>query len=615
MRPKTHLLALSALTLILLVAGNISLQGLLPGLRIDFTSGRLYTLSDATKDTLERLSEPVELTLVYSRRSGQDYPSIHAHAARVREMLASYQALSRGRVRIRETDPLPFSEAEDQAISAGLQAIETESPDPLYFGIIGRNTVDDIKVIPFLNPERETMLEYDLTRMIWRLEQSEPARVGVLSTLPGMRSLTGEDGYAILQEIGRSYRLEQISHDFTNLPEMDVLVLAQPPVLTPSQEWQIDQFMLSRGRGLFMVDPAAWKGLSGGIFLDPATRVQSDLGQLGEAWGIEITGSAVADASHALTIPVEGPGGRIDQMMHPLFIAVPAHSMNREDPITGDLARQVNFGAPGAVRLSDRNGGLTATPLIRTGPAPALIDAGRARADTSPAEILASYAPQPGALTLALRISGQLRSAFPGGAPMAPMPEGGLSESEVPAEIIVIADTDFLSDEFYIVPGGGPVLADNGALVLNALDMLAGGGDLIRLRSRAPALRPMERIERMRQAAETRYLREQSLAEERLEEILARLSQLQEQAGSRGFHSDNRDPVLSEAEEAELASLREELPGLRSRLRTIEREYREGIDRTETILKALNIWTGPIIILLAGLIAWMRHRNRAEMAE
>ena len=51
---------------------------------------------------------------------------------------------------------------------------------------------------------------------------------------------------------------------------------------------------------------------------------------------------------------------------------------------------------------------------------------------------------------------------------------------------------------------------------------------------------------------------------------------------------------------------------LRGELRTIERDYRRDIDRMEATLKAINIWGGPILIALAGLLVWRRQQVRAR---
>lgn len=625
MTARHYLVLMTLLAGLVLLAGNLAAQRLLAGARIDFTSGSLYTLSGATKSTMRELAEPVDITLVYSRSVGQDYPAIQAYAARVRELLSAYAAVGGSNLRIREIDPRPFSEAEDEALAAGITALPTSGTDPLYFGIIGRNAIDDIRTIPFLAPERETTLEYDLTRIIARLDNPEPPRVGILSTLPGMRAVGADSGYLVLQDIGRSFTVEQLTDDFAALPDIDILVLAHPPPLTPRQEWLVDQFILRKGRAVFVVDPAAKTAVAGGPFSLGTELARSGLGRLGESWGVSLSPAAVADASNALTVPVETFSGRVEEMAHPLFVGIPAEDFSREDPITADLMRIVNFGAPGALIVSELPPGAEFFPLITTGPAPSFVDPVAAARDMSPSAVLSAYRAEDGPLVIAGRLSGQFDSAFPQGAPPLDEPSSAeeaeatraaaaslpphIGRSQVRAEIILIADADFLADDFYIVPGRGLVVADNGALLLNSVDALAGGGDLSRLRSRAASLRPMVRIERMREDAEAQYFRQQAELEGRLEVAQSRLLELQAAAGD-GFASGDTGNALSPDEQGELTALRQDILAYRASLRAIERDYRRHIDRLESGLKAINIWGGPALVALCGLFVWQRQRRR-----
>ncbi len=628
MSARRYLILMTLLAGFILLAGNIAAQRLLAGARLDFTEGRLYTLSEATRSVLADLAEPVDITLVYSRRAAQDYPAIQAHASRVREMLAAYAAASRGQLRIHEIDPRAFSEDEDRALAAGVAALPARGADPLYLGIIGENTVDDVRVMPFLAPEREATLEYDLTRMIARLDNPDPPRIGILSSLPGMAVRGPEGGYAVRQEIERLYEVEPIEPNFDTLPDnLDALLIVHPPELSSWQEWQIDQFLLARGRAVFVVDPAAKTALSGGAFSAGLAPPRSGLGRFGEAWGVRLAPEAVADAAHALPVPVETGAGRIEEISHPLFIGIPARQMSQDDLITADLMREVYFGAPGALIARSVPEGATFDPLITTGPSPSFIDAARAARDISPAETLRAYRAEPDALVIAGRLIGRLRTAFPAGPPALDLPDDparaetlraaqanappALRESALPADIVIFADADFLSDDFYIVPGSGLALADNGSLLLNALDAISGSTELSRLRSRAPGLRPMSRIDRLREAAEAQYFRQQDALERRLDEAQARLTALQAAGIEEGAALTDPAARLDPADREEMSRLRENIVSLRASLRAIERDYRRDIDRMETALKALNIWGGPILIMLAGFFVW-RSQRRAQ---
>lgn len=627
MKAKHFLPAATALAATIFVSGNLVIQHVLSGARVDFTENNLYTLSKGTKGTLASVAEPVEITFVYTRGVGQEYPAVRAYAARVRELLESYRSQSGGQVIVHEIDPSPFSEAEDEALAAGITAVGTNGTDPLYFGVIGRNAVDDQRVIPFLAPEREVTLEYDLTRMVARLDDPDPPRVGILSSLPGMTAPGGEGGYTLLADITKSFDVVPISQEFQSLPEdLDVLFVAHPPELSARQEWLIDQYILRHGRAVIMVDPAAKTAMGGGMFGTSRDHPRSDLGALGKAWGVTLSEDAVADAANALPVPVDTGNGRMEELAHPLFIGAPAAAMNANDLVTADLTRNVNFGAPGALLAGTLPDGEVFSPLISTGPSPSYMDAQVAVRDMTPGDVLKSYKTSPQPLVLAARLSGSLTTAFPAGAPALDEPaDPGLAElaraeaanalphisrSETNAEIVLIADVDALADDFYIIPGRDVVVADNGALVLNAIDALSGGGELSRLRSRAPSLRPMTRIDRMRESAEAKYFRQQAELENRLATAQSRLEELQDISATDGFFSGDLEADLSQDERAELAKLRADIVELRERLRSIERDYRRDIDRLEGMLKLINIWGGPFLIGLIGLLVWRRQTFR-----
>ncbi len=610
MTGRAHVWITSGLALLVFVMANALLQPALAGWRIDFTEGRLYTLNGGTRATLGSLAEPVELTFVYSRRAGQEYPVVRAYAERVRELLASFRSVGGGNIRIEEINPAPFSEAEDEALAHGITGIRTDGRDPLYFGLIGRNTVDDELVIPFLAPERESTLEYDLARLIARLDKPEPPVVGIVTDLANFRGDGQEGGYHALTEIARTFDIEPLGVSFTSIPDrIDVLMLAHAATLTEAQTYLVDQFVLAKGRALILVDPASKAAAIGGV-LDPASgAARSDLGVIGQAWGLELSRYAVADAALALPVNVEA-GGRVTEVGQPLFLGIPGRLMAGDDIVTAPLTRQVNLGAPGALEAFPP-AGATFRPLIRTDEAPAYIDSARASGEMDPQEVIAAYAAEDGSLVLAGRLSGTLPTAFPGGPPSPDIGTGGphLSASLVPAEIIVIADADLLDDGFYIDPRSSTAVADNAILIQNALDNLSGGDRLLALRSRTPNPRRMTRVDRLREAAEARFFDEQVRLEGRLNAAQGRLEELQAIGAAGGFFSGDLDADLTGDERAELAELRQSVVETRSRLRAIERDFRRDIDRLEAGLQAINVWGGSLLVLLAGLFAWWRRRR------
>ena len=376
MTGRRYLFVASALSALIFVLANLLFQPRMDGARLDFTTGKLYTLSDGTKEGLRALTEPVELTFVYTRRVGQDYPAIRAYAARVRELLQAYNGIAGANIRVREIDPAPFSREEDEAINAGITALETGGSDPLYFGLIGRNRVDDVRIIPFLSPDRESTLEYDLTRLILRLDRPDPPVVTVLSAMRGMQGDGREEGYFILREAAKSFQIQPLPAEFVSIPEnTDVLFIAHPPELTEHQLYLIDQYLLARGRALIMLDSASKASAGDGSIFDvQEARTRSDLARIAEAYGVILSDDAVADVAHALPVTVDTEDGRVAEMEQPLFISTPRNLMSNLDVVTSDLSRTLNFGAAGAFSI-DLQTGTEFTPMVVTGDNPALIDA------------------------------------------------------------------------------------------------------------------------------------------------------------------------------------------------------------------------------------------------
>ena len=162
------------------LAFNI-LSGLsLTNARLDLTEQKLYTISDGTRRILEGLDEPIELKFFYSDEAAKDLVALRNYARRVEEMLRAYERAAGGKLKLQVIDPEPFSEAEDQAAGFGLQGVPLDrGGDKVYFGLAASGAGDKDSVIPFLQPERERFLEYDITKLIFEkkseLEQVHPA--------------------------------------------------------------------------------------------------------------------------------------------------------------------------------------------------------------------------------------------------------------------------------------------------------------------------------------------------------------------------------------------------------------------------------------------------------
>ncbi len=177
---RTGLTALAAIFLV-----GVTLISLLPGWRLDLTGNQLYTLSEGTRKILGSIPEPLNFYLFFSDKATADVPQLRTYAGRVREILTEFSRRSNGKLKLTVIDPQPFSDEEDRAAGFGLRPINLGNlGDPIYFGIAATNSVGDQQLIPFLDPAKESFLEYDLAKLTYTLANPKKPVVGLLSSLP-----------------------------------------------------------------------------------------------------------------------------------------------------------------------------------------------------------------------------------------------------------------------------------------------------------------------------------------------------------------------------------------------------------------------------------------------
>jgi len=603
------LIVLAVLFVVLTMLSAIMLRGA----RLDLTENRLYTLSDGTVNIVESLDQPIRLRLYFSDSLSEDLPQIRQYATRVWELMQEIAAGSGGSVELERIDPEPFSEAEDDASRYGLEAVPlNQAGDQLYFGIVGTNALDGLEAIPFLSPNREAFLEYDLARMISILNQPELPTVGLLSGLPmsgGFNMQTGQrrPAWAVYDQWNELFNLTAIETTATELPgDLDALVLVHPKELSDELLFAIDQFVLDGGRLLAFVDPYA-EADPGDNPGDPAARFMAErsstLGPLLDAWGVEFdTTQFVADLGRALQVTMQQGQPPV---RHPAILGLSAADLSDRDIVTGELG-VVNVASTGAFLFQPGDGdeapALSFEPLIESSERSGLLPAERLRMNADPAALLDELGVTDSRYALAVRLSGPAQSAFPDR-------EGDdvLAEGEINA--ILVADTDLLADNMWVQRQsflGSTILnpfADNGALAVNAVENLLGNADLISIRSRSTSSRPFTLVEDLRREAEARLRETEQRLEAELRETEARLTDLQQARG------DSDLSILTPEQEAEIDRFMQQRIEIRKQLRQVRRELDQEIEALGARIKLINIALMPLVVtLLALAVAWRRRK-------
>src|SRR3569833_2554187 len=142
---------------------------------------------------------------------------------------------------------------------------------------------------------------------------------------------------------------------------------------------------------------------------------------------------------------------------------------------------------------------------------------------------------------------------------------------------MIVADSDVWDDRFWVRVSnqmGRPVaepFADNGALILNAVENLTGSDDLISLRTRAASDRPFTVVQGIRQAAEVKYRETESTLQTNLTQAQKALAQLQQGAGGNTI-------ALSQKQKDENERFRRGMALTRVQLRDVQRNLRAEVD-------------------------------------
>src|SRR5215831_17034398 len=136
--------------------------------RVDLTKEKAFTLSQGTRNILAKLDTPVKIRFYCSQ--GETAPEtvyLKGYARRVEDLLAEYKQAAHGKLIIEKYDPQPDSDAEDSARLDGVEGQLLRNGDKFYLGL-AVSLLDEKQSIPFLDPNRERLLEYDLSRAITR---------------------------------------------------------------------------------------------------------------------------------------------------------------------------------------------------------------------------------------------------------------------------------------------------------------------------------------------------------------------------------------------------------------------------------------------------------------
>lgn len=620
-----------ALSIVCFFAVNMTSAIWFSTARLDLTENGLYTVSKGTREILQQIPEPITLRLYFSEAVSVKYAGVRAYGQRVRDLLSRYQSIAGGKLKFEVVDPEPLTEQEDQAVSQGITGAPTPAGEKIYFGLVGTNMVNGREVIPFFLDDREAYLEYDITSMIYKLTREKKPKIGIVSNIPfdtgagGMgAAMQGESrSYMIYEQLRESFDVQFLEQDFDLVPkDVDVVMIAHPKSLTPTTQYALDQFIMRGGRAMVFLDPLSEISQApsdpSGQALEGSTQSSAgSIESLMKSWGVTVpNGVVVGVRNRGMRVQFSG-----DVADYVAWISLTKAEMNKSDLVTSELT-DLNLGTAGYIKQVP---GATTKfePLVETTDDTMEIPVSKLLGSPNPDELLRDFVKSGEKFTIAARIGGLVKSAFPAGPPphgLTDKPEAAPRPAHIAetraANIVLVADSDIFNDSFWVQPQelqGQRVavpVADNSVFVLNTIENLTGSAPLISLRSRGTSNRPFTVVDDMRRHANQQFLRQEQILQERLTAAQNKLAELEgkRRAQTRPGQAQSQD-LLTPEQETEIAKFRAEMVETRKALRDVQYKLRRDIDRFGTWLAAINILFVPLIIAGTALVLWLFGRN------
>ena len=579
----------------------------LKGFNADLTDKKIYSLSQGSQAIAKNLSEPITLYYFFSESTSSGMTVARDYAARVNSLLHEYERLSNGKINLEIIDPQPFSEAEDRAASFGLTAAPTGvGQDTIYFGLAGTNSLDDAVVIGFFDPQKEAFLEYDISSLIYQLNDPEPVQLTIVSDLQiagAENPISGQStpAYVLYQQLQEFFEVSVVSSSDVDLPSnTQVLMLWHPQNLNDALLAQVDQFIMSGGKTLALVDPHYESDLMaqmGGVGANSSSL------PLLESYGVAFDNTQVVlDA--LIGLEVRNNQGGVDR--HLGFLGLSSEQINRFDITSGDL-NTINGASFGTLTLTT-NSKLKQSVLLSSSKNTSIMAATKYAKTKNPALLNQDFLKVNRVFTLAARYTGTASSHLINGQNIDLLQDPKLIRETDQLNLVVVADADIAADRFWVQQSnffGQTVVtpfANNGDFLTNVLQNFAGSEDLIGIRSRGAFMRPFTRVQAIQLVAEEQFREQEKRLQAELKQTEQELSQLQ---------TTGNTLALTPEQQMAIDQFTQQKIAIRKSLREVQFQLEKDIDALGNQLKLVNIVAAPLLLVFLLFILAKLMRKRA----
>ena len=500
--------------------------------------------------------------------------------------------------------------------------------DKIYFGI-AISCLDAKTAIPFIAPQRERLLEYDLTRAISQVARPTKPNLGIMSGLPvfgqmdPMAMMRGggknQEPWIFVSELKQDFSVREIPMTSEKIDDdINVLIVAYPKGISDAAQYAIDQFVLRGGKLIAFLDPLSAMDSRGNQQnpLQAAAGSGASLDKLLKAWGLEFDLNKVVSDKQFLTELQDPRTGR--PQPNPSFLSLTASGMDTNDVATTQLGRLI---MPFAGQFTGTPAdGLKQTVMFHSSKDSQLTDKMMAQFGATE-EFKASGTEY----KLGVRLTGKFKTAFPDGKPAAAKDDdkkdekkaetGSLKESKEGGVVVLVGDSDLLYEQFYTRVQeifGQKIMspfAANLTFLQNLVEQLGSDNDLLQIRSRATMVRSFTRVRAMQAKAELEYESKIKQLEKDLSDAQQKINELQH-----AKKDSRQQAILSEEQKKEILQFQQKRADTNKELKRLRKNLRHDVDSLEVSTKWMNILVMPVAVTFAGIViaSFKRKRTAAK---
>lgn len=484
--------------------------------RFDMTTEKVYTLSQGSKDLVKNLPDRLNVKLFMSEDLK---PPFKQHAQFVRDLLSEYETYSEGKlklevIKIGEGDSKHEEEAQKYKVQKSNRGVVSANKFEIgstFLGV-GFDYHGEIESIPII--ENDAGLEFEISGLIKQMTVKK-RKIAFASSEGELTPGGGHgSGLQILSEQLKKSGYETTTVELKAAIPADVDALLIVGAKQPFSE-----------RAKYVVDQFLMRGKSVGVFVDGqvlqtprgmmmpgmdmpqiAQNNEANLDDLLSAYGVKIKQDIILDMQNYIG-PVQ-VGGQMLGVNHPVFL------------VAGPLPQvhQINTGLKAAIfpyasslelvgDAKDGKGNVTFTKLAETSK--------ESWRPQGPFVFMPTQRPRDmtigtdkGPFPVAYAGAGKFKSAFAGkqavkedgskvdGNVSQPGVEAMVTESPATSRLVVIADSDFISDQYVNLGlrSGLQLYVANLAYALNIVDWLAQDEALAQVRNKGMQSRPLDQV-------------------------------------------------------------------------------------------------------------------------